>query len=35
MAGQGERTFLLGDMTDNFVKWFILGQIIRRRADPF
>lgn len=27
MAGQGDRTFLLGDMTDNFVMWFILGQV--------
>jgi hypothetical protein len=27
MAGQGDRTFLLGDMADNFMKWFILGQV--------
>jgi hypothetical protein len=35
MAGQGDRTFLLGDMADNFVKWFILGQIIGARAARF
>ena len=35
MAGQGDRTFLLGGMADNFVKWFILGQIIGARAARF
>ncbi|KTE14962.1 hypothetical protein ATE71_07605 [Sphingopyxis sp. H115] len=28
MAGRRDRTFLLGDMADNFVEWFILGQFI-------
>ena len=35
MAGQEDRTFLLGDMADNFVKWFILGQIIDERSPRF
>jgi hypothetical protein len=35
MAGQGDRTFLLGDMADNFVKWFILGQVIDERRSRF
>lgn len=32
MAGRRGRIFLLGDMADNFVKWFILGQIIAWRG---
>jgi hypothetical protein len=35
MAGQGDRTFLLGDMASNFVKWFILGQITGARSASF
>lgn len=32
MAGHWGRIFLLGDMADNFVKWFIMGQIIAWRG---
>ena len=35
MAGQGDRTFLLGDMADNFMKWFILGQVIDESRSRF
>ncbi|AMU96110.1 hypothetical protein AOA14_16005 [Sphingopyxis terrae subsp. terrae NBRC 15098] len=35
MAGQGDRTFLLGDMGDIFMRWFILGQIGAERMPRF